>query len=244
VPISYGFPGGDFAVDWIDWGDDLESVDWRVKSKVRTEVVLFKDNPTWVDTDADGLVDVGEVGTPWLEYDMRHIDGWGITELWGLAADLNGLPLPPAAGAQATVYTPKARLTIQKLVGTPDDLTWSATTHVWTSASVVQNSHILDTLYGSEVNVKGRIMYGYTWNVRSLNDMTGGTAAGVYRVTFSLDGDAAIDRDVCFTDGVTQIIVSAEEEEEVTVSGAPGGGGTAVLDCAQDITYMDVNITP
>ncbi len=214
-----------------------------MKSKVRTEVVLFQDNPTWVE-DGDGVWDEGEY-VPWLEYDMRHVDGWGITELWGLAADLNGVPLPPAAGVQATVYTPNARLTIQKLVGTPTDLTWNATSHVWTSATVPQNSFIKDAPYGSEVNVKGRIMYGFTWDVRSLNDTAGDTAAGVYRVTFSLDGTAGIDRQVCFEPNDTHIMVPAEEEVtgEVTLSEAPGGGGTAVLDYGNDITWIDVNIT-
>ncbi|HET6496907.1 MAG TPA: hypothetical protein VFH61_16255 [Thermoleophilia bacterium] len=221
---------GKFAVNWIDWGDDLESVDWKVKSKVRTEVVLFQDNPTT---------------EPWLEYDMRHVDGWGITELWGLAAGLNGIPLPAAAGVQATVYTPKARLTIQKLVGTPTGLTWHPDTHYWTDADVTQSLPIKDAPYGSEVNVKGRIMYGFTWDVRSLNDMTGGTAAGVYRVTFSLDGIAGDTRQVCFEPNVTHIMVPDEEDDtgEVTLSEAPGGGGTAVLDYTNDITWIDVNIT-
>ena len=31
-----------FVVDWIDWGDNLESVDWTTRSKIRTEVVLLK----------------------------------------------------------------------------------------------------------------------------------------------------------------------------------------------------------
>ena len=31
------------SVDWIDWGDNLESNDWYTRSQVRTEVVLFED---------------------------------------------------------------------------------------------------------------------------------------------------------------------------------------------------------
>ncbi|MEJ2513413.1 MAG: hypothetical protein P8Y72_17680, partial [Anaerolineales bacterium] len=74
-------------VHWIDWGDNLESVDWYTRSQVRTEVVLFQD-----------LVE------PMLEYEMRHTSGWGINEVHGLATTLTGAPLL-GEGTQATVYS-------------------------------------------------------------------------------------------------------------------------------------------
>jgi hypothetical protein len=70
---------GELYVDWIDWGDNLESVDWYTRSQVRTEVVLFQDNP-----DPD-FVPTSEY-SPWLEYSMRHTSGWGIDEVHGMAA--------------------------------------------------------------------------------------------------------------------------------------------------------------
>ena len=86
---------------WIDWGDSLESVDWYTRSQVRTEVVLFQN-----------------LETPMLEYEMRHTSGWGIDEVHGMAASLEDEPLPTRQ--QATVYSPCARLTIQKLMSRDD----------------------------------------------------------------------------------------------------------------------------
>jgi len=96
------------VVDSIDWGDNLESVDWYTRSQVRTEVVLFKNNPD-------------PVTTSWIEYGMRHTDGWGINEVHGLEADLDNLA-QLEEGDQATVYSHCARLTIQKLLVSRDDL--------------------------------------------------------------------------------------------------------------------------
>ena len=91
---------GRLVVDWIDWGDNLESVDWYTRSQVRTEVVLFQD-----------------LTAPKLEYQMRHTSGWGIDEAHGLEATLSEIPAAVTGpGTQATVYTHCARLTIQKLL--------------------------------------------------------------------------------------------------------------------------------
>ncbi len=98
-----------FVVDWIDWGDNLESVDWTTRSKIRTEVVLFQD-----------------LDTPMEAFEMRHLDGWGIDELWGTNT-------VTYASTQATVYSACARFTIQGLVGDPpfDNTEWDATAGEW-----------------------------------------------------------------------------------------------------------------
>ena len=89
-------PGETLNVDWVDWGDDLESIAWKINSKVRTEVVLLEDIE------------------PVTEFAMRHVDSWGIDEVHGAQTTLQG-DVIYGPGTQATVYTPKARLTIQKL---------------------------------------------------------------------------------------------------------------------------------
>jgi hypothetical protein len=105
-----GVPAG-VDVDWIDWGDNLESVDWYTRSQVRTEVVLFEDLPA-----------------PLLEYEMRHTSGWGIDEVHGMATNLAMTPLL-GPGTSATVFSPCARFTVQKLLVPRDnprlaDLIW------------------------------------------------------------------------------------------------------------------------
>lgn len=251
-------------VHWIDWGDNLESVDWYTRSQVRTEVVLFQD-----------LVD------PMLEYEMRHTSGWGIDEVHGLAATLDGVPVL-GPGNRATVYSHCARLTIQKLLVERDnpllaDLIW-VSGEGWTEPDYVPGSdptvpYPYDLInpqffndsvheagdgpgyYSAEINVKGRIIYGYTWNVRKLNELTGTppTAAGDYRITFSFDEVCGIALlNTFFAEGVTQIMVPLEEEAAIEAEPIDEGGATAVLVPAEydefgeliggNLTYIDVRI--
>ncbi len=231
-------------VDYIDWGDNLESVDWYTRSQVRTEVVLFQDLPT-----------------SYLEYQMRHTSGWGIDEVHGMATALDNSPLL-GEGLRATVYSNCARLTIQKLLVNRDDpalenLIWVAG-EGWTEPEgypELINPHIFNGsvheggdgpgYYSAEINVKGRIIYGYTWNVRNLNDLTGvpPTAAGDYRITFSFDeicGTALLK--TFFVAGTTQILVPLEEEVAAEAEPIDEGGATAILRTDLNLTYIDVRI--
>jgi len=266
--------GGFFApvnVDRIDWGDNLESVDWYTRSQVRTEVVLFEDQN---EGDAEGIF-------PMLEYEMRHTSGWGINEVHGLAASLSDEPYT-LEGPRATVYSHCARLTIQLLLVDRDDprladLVW-VSGEGWTEPEGYPddliNPHIFNGsvheggdgpgYYSAEINVKGRIIYGYTWSVRKLHDNTlNEKGAGNYRITFSFDESCgAVDLNTYFVDGVTEIIVPLEEELEaaaieaamsdpqiartlITAAEAEeseGGGAVGVLDFDNNLTYMDVRI--
>jgi hypothetical protein len=253
-------------VDWIDWGDNLESVDWYTSSQVRTEVVLFQD-----------------LETPMLEYQMRHTSGWGIDEVHGMAANLEGEPLF-GEGTRATVYSNCARLTIQKLLVDRSDPALANALWVpkvgWTGAGLVGAPLFNDPVYeggdgpgyySAEINVKGRVIYGYTWNVRKLN-----AGPGYYRITFSFDElCGTVPLNTFFKEGVTQIMVPLEEEisqaavveslDSATLSelggfltskgasnktapvvsaeeGSDSGGGTAVLDFANNLTYIDIRI--
>lgn len=248
--------------EWLDWGDNLESVDWYTRSMVRTEVVLIKD-----------------VVPPMLEYTMRHLSGWGATELWGLSTLADGTA-ETASGAQATVYSPCARLTLQKLYVTRDD---SRLAHlVWVPGegwkepledpdnpgntypydlindkplfnSAVHEAKDGPGYYSAEINVKGKIIYGYTWNVRRLNE-----GAGDYRATFSFDAacpDTNTPLNTFFTselgEPVTQILVPVEEVEVVDAAlsrdatqdeGGDTGGGMPIIDYDNNLTYIDIRI--
>lgn len=240
---------GTLAVDLIDWGDNLESVDWYLTSQVRTEVVLLKGNPN------PAFVPVSDY-SPWLEYGMRHTSGLGINEVHGLEATLDDVPVI-GSGSQATVYSYCARFTIQKLLvdkgdGRLADLEWAAG-QGWREPAGYPDDLINPPIfngsvheggdgpgyYSAEINVKGKIIYGYTWNVRKLNE-----GPDYYRLTFSLDqtcGSAALN--TFLVDGITQIIQPAEEEVVVEAEQPPtGGGGRAVLDFNNNLTYMDIRI--
>ena len=241
-------------VNWIDWGDNLESVDWYTRSQVRTEVVLLQD-----------LVEA------MVEYEMRHTSGWGIDEVHGLATDLEKVPLM-GVGNSATVYSHCARLTIQKLLVKRDDPRLAVLQWIpgegWTEPEGYEldliKPHIFNGsvheggdgpgYYSAEINVKGKIIYGYTWNVRTLNDNTPvppafiPTPAGDYRITFSFDNNVVgLPLNTFFTPS-TQIVVPLETEVLTEVLAAEAddsgdeGGGTAILDFTNNLTYIDVRI--
>jgi len=261
---SANWSDAEVNVHWIDWSDSLESVDWYTRSQVRLEVVLFED--------LDPLF-------PMTEYEMRHVSGWGIDEVHGLAASLDMEPVAEeGSGAQATVYSPCARLTVQKLLIPREDVSLEG--HIWNwqqgegwSGYMVDengqqisliNAPILNQAayeggdgpgyFSAEINVKGRIIYGYTWNVRRLNDLTQvppyeiPTPAGDYRITFSFDETCpTVELNTFFIDGTTKIIVPLEEElvaafSALETESTDDGGAIAELDPQNNLTYMDVRI--
>jgi len=220
-------------VTTIDWGDNLEAHPWTIKSLVRTEVVLFQDISA----------------APMTGYEMYHISGEGTTEVWGT----NGVTYQ---SNEATVYSGVARYTIQKLevdpydsvTGLPVDnvtlgLSWNAATGVWDGpvGAMLYNSavweaegvtgKILASIYSSETNIPGKIIYGYNWNLKRSND-----GVGFYRITFSLDADGGHNGEIpcnTFFTGDTSVKFSENVE----------GGGIGVIDTVKNLTYIDVLIT-
>jgi len=234
--------GETLIIDWVDWGDNLESLAWGINSKVRTELVLLKD-----------------LDEPVTQYAMRHVDGWGTDEVHGLQAQMNNQPVM-GEGTQATVYSPKIRFIVQKLNYTRESipasrLTWDPEMKKWKETLPEYEDIINDPIFNqaafeagtgsgyfsAEINVKGKIMYGYTWDVSSINE-----GEGHYRLTYSFDeGDGVSGRAIF--DATTQIVLPIEEEPATMVNTAtvleePSDGGVAILVPAHNLTYMDILI--
>jgi len=227
--------GAPVNVSWIDWGDNMEAQIWTIRSIVRTEVVLFQDLP------------VAMTG-----YEMAYLWGDGIEEVWAT----NGVQYP---SSQATVFSWLARYTVQKLNVTPYieneagepvsvipnadlGLTWNGTTGQWDGpvGLTLYNSAVweaegvdgraLSEIYSAELNVPGKVIYGWNWNVKRNND-----GVGYYRITFSLDPQTGPDKtpvtcNTFFADGFTQIL-----------PGNPGGG-IPQIDYENNLTYIDLKI--
>ena len=224
-------------VDIIDWGDNLESIDWGIRSQVRTEIVLYEN-----------------LTTPVVEFAMRHVSGWGADEVHGLQTNLDS-SIVYGPGTQATVYSHNARLTIQKLNVDKDSipeggLVWVPKLGWETSEAYTDlvNPPLLNQAvyeagdgpgyYNAEVNVKGKIIYGYTWDVRHMNE-----DLGTYRITFSFDEEGGTVALNTFFDELTEIFVVVEEESSEDGEDAEGSrGGTGVIDVANNLTYMDIRI--
>jgi len=230
-------------VTWIDWGDNLESQDWKTTSKVRIETVLYKDL---------GVADwTGFIWPKMLGFEMAYLYGAGTTEIWGT----NGLTY---LSDQATIYSDHARLTIQKVadVGVLQngDLTWDTSSNQWVGADVQEpdfNGGCWEDIdgpggYSAEINVSGKAIYGYNWDVRT----TSNGEAGVYRITFSLDPNYGSAPLRTLIDSSAQIKpTTVEGETSILLTKGPGGGGgktggggTAMIDPANNLTYIEVTI--
>ena len=206
--------GPDHAVTTIDWGDNLEVKDWNIGSPVRVETSLFDDT----------------LPAPMKQYEMCYVDGQGPSEVWGArVSGPNGVVDPSLLnGASAMVFTAGARLTIQRIVDSTQ-ASWDAAAKRWVGSGTtdpVFNSAVHEKTsdgpgtYGAEINVQGKLIYGFNWS-------TSGLYNGEYRITFSLDGPS----DTFPTGSGTSlngasILVSEETEEPVTIMAARAGSGS------------------
>lgn len=207
-------------VAWIDWGDNLEARPWNENSVVRVEVVLIED-----------------LATPMTAFEMLYVSGEGIDEMWGAST-------VTYASDQATVYSGCARLTIQKIDDVIDPvLTWNEALGEWEGdvSTPFFNGGVWEAEDGpsgfsAEINIKGKVIYGYNWRVNRLGD-----GAGTYRLTFSLDPNLSIPLNTFFD--TTEIFGRDVVETEEADSGEPLGG-VAYIDYDNNLTWIDVEILP
>ena len=123
------------------------------------------------------------------------------------------------------------------------ELTWDASAHAWIGSEVLSpvfNKAVWEaadgpSYYNAEINVKGKMIYGYTWDVKKQNN-----GAGIYRITFSFDGTAPASTLNTYFDSNTQVLLPVE----VALASEETGGGTAYIDVANNLTYIDVVILP
>jgi hypothetical protein len=218
-------------VDTVDVGDNLEAKSWPASTVLlRTEFVLSKT-----------LTD------PMTAFNMIYLEGQGPDELWGT----DGATYD---SYEATVYTPNARVLIHALPAgvNPAAVVWSGGTWTVNGAAL---SNPVNEAATAEINVKGKVIYGYNWRVAEL-----GLAPGTYRVTFILDEP---------TETSLAIAEIYQGEEEVAGLGAPsgergpgsggggggggggppsdkgkpGGGGVAVIRPDLNLVFIDVTLT-
>lgn len=233
--------GPDHKVTVIDWGDNLEVKDWGVNGKVRVETSLY-------DT---ALGD----GVTMNRYEMCYVGGKGQTEVWGARVNR------PSGSVQATkidnpdamVFTAGARLTIQR-IDDPSRASWDASAHRWVGVGAADpefNSAVYEATgdgpgsYAAEINVQGKIVYGFNWDTTGLYN-------GEYRLTFSIDGanDAFPNGPGTSLMGATIMPSAEESESELIAARAAGGSGgsggsanVAVVDGANELTYIDVGLS-
>lgn len=222
-----------YFVDLLDWNDNLEAVDWNTNSVVPTELILYDD------TDI-----------PMLQYAMKHVYGWGADEMYGLQTTMEDEAVF-GPGNLATIYSHNIRFTIQKLKVDKDDIAPGSLTWVpnegWVETNreddlispPIMNQAINEASSGPgyfnvEVNMEGKVVYRYNWNVRELNQGTGD-----YRITYSFDETGIDDVPLNTYFNESTRIIPPYDDGYLPYTGP---GGEAKLDIENNLTFMDVHI--
>jgi hypothetical protein len=232
---------------YVDWADNLESVTWKTTSVVRVETTPF----------AEGL-------DPMLTgYQMWHVFGKGTNEAWGVRTTLLKAPYTYQS-PYAIIYTSKAKLNITKVSGADRSCdadgsgftgTWNGGTLGWVGDGATKVS---DIAYTPELNVGGKYVYGYNWNLRREN--TAVDKAGWWRLTFYTTDDG-VDFSTFLVDDPTRYappdlslyppsstsvmpafaaVAPAAEEGGGEEGGDEGGAYAPVVDPAANISYIDI----
>ena len=203
-------------IDTVDWGDNLESKSWYTNSPIRVETVLYK-----------------TLDSPMTGYEMLLLSGQGISEMWGTNTNTYSSP-------EATIYTHYGQLIIQKLTADPEQavVNWDGDLEQWTGAiedpefksGVWQGSG-----YSAEINIQGKLIYGYNWRVAS--------GPGTYRITFSISNQAG---SKTFFTASTTVKEPVETESPAVMPAAEDGtaptGGVPKIDSENNLSYIDVQI--
>lgn len=216
-------PGEDepLVVNTVDWGDNLESGAAANAGVVHVEVALYRT----LDTSMQGFT-------------MLKLSGQGMDEVWGSDGTLYD-------ATEAMVYSPAARLTIQKFLQPPAvaHAVWNAQTGQWDGdlKAPCGGGMAWEPVEGSgafaaEINVAGKIVYGYNWTFTHQNP-----EPGTWRITFALDGTNYPGTLNTMFDAST-VILASEEGEEGEDDGGTASGGVAYVVPELNLTYIDVPI--
>lgn len=210
--------GASVDVDWIDWGDSLESIDMKVGRPVRIELTLYKDLPPPVTMTGFEMVMLANPSSP--------------DEVQGAIS----LYPPPTSEAityestNATVYSEYGRLVVQQLLAEDlGDLRWDGAE--WYDDNPDDGISVgapEPLTFTGELNVAGKVIYGLSqggWRP---------TAAGDYRLTFYFAAGGTVNfRNAQIVPLAPEAVIAAAEE---------GGGEKAKVDTDHNLTYIDIHV--
>lgn len=205
--------GADHHVTYVDWSDNIESLNPKVGRSFRLELVLFHA----LDADNDGTREeiltgytMAVLAFPSSPNEVQGTNGAIYTADW------------------ATIISAKPKFGVQ-YIGTsvPSDIEWGDT--AWTGTDVESD---LGIAFAPELNVGGKYIFGASeggWKPEK---------EGIYRLTFYIPNDCTIDLRSATTGGdyeaipsttVATAVVDATNNltyiDVTVVSGGGGGGG-------------------
>lgn len=186
----------------VDWGDNLRSVKFAATSVVRVEHVLNASD-----------------GTTMQGYTMDVVvNPSSPTEQQGIYDDGNEDVTAPFT---PTVFTDRARLKLQKLDGPGGNVTYT-----YLDKAVFEG---LGTdgrgAYSAEINVGGKVLFGYVWNLKNVVMPPGVPKDGWWRITFALDTGSGVEiSGVGLGDEVLATHTGAATVAEIAIGTSRGGG--------------------
>ena len=203
-------------VSYVDWGDNIEAVNPKVRRPFRLEIQLYK-----------RLAEIAE-GMTLTGYDMA------VLEYPSSADELQGTNKNTYEGEFATVVSDLWKLRIQYCGDAiPDDLSWNATAAMWESLDPTSSCADVPVSFAVELNVGGKLIFGGSqggWKP---------TSAGFYRITFYGPTDSYMSLENAVVGNLSDFsapVVTTESESDEGDEGA----ATPEVDGGLNISYVDV----
>lgn len=183
---------------YLDWGDNLTTASFRTNSPVRVEATLYKDDPS----------------DPLDAYQMALLYGSGSTEMQGTNGNTT-------ESTVRTVFAFNARLRIEKLLGPGGAVDNSVTPFDMAVYEALGGDG--PGRFGAEVNVGGKLVYGYILRLKDWN-LTSQQKLGWWRLTFSLDPQSVLPT-ATLPGNVT---ITALDTSETIATLAPNGKSSSI----------------
>ncbi|UCF30483.1 MAG: hypothetical protein JSV26_10590 [bacterium] len=271
--------GASKEVAYVDWGDALEARSWTSKSQIRVETQPYSTTIPGFDPlvancfDAAMAASLDPAVACKVGFRMWHVSGQGITEHWGVRADLSDVSYNYDSPFQI-INTDTARLNIAKMeddsaecplpgggeegevviLQSEPPVLGAWTGNGWEGACTVR-----DAPYSIELSVGGKYVYGYNWPMKStVMDVCDGVwdKTGWWRLTFYTEG--GLGGAVQFLDPAAPVhappaVVAAPRDLPRTyfisdtsteVPGESDALYTPVVDTTNNLTYIDLCIVP
>ncbi len=192
----------------VDWGDNLRSQSFKTTSVVRVETTLLEDTTSSAPDDT------------LTAYTMTILEGSQTTEMQGTSGVTYESNL-------RTVYTVHPRLLIQKLKGRGGDVD---ETVEGIELAVADRFGTDGTgTYGAEINVGGKVVYGYVWQLKSMS-LSDAEKRGWWRITFALDSSVTMGSETV-----------ARNTKLVTIDAADAAAATLAEDGSSTSIEVQVN---
>lgn len=239
---SQGPTAGARAAAFVNWGDNLETGQWTVNSVVRVETTPFHN-----------------LSTPatLLGFQMWHVYGQGTNELWGVRATApeNGTATTIAPyvynSPYTIIHTSSARLNLALLgnlpaggnCGNPPPVSPFKTLTEWQSSPAGWKDAVytLDLAYTPELNIGGKFVYGYNWNLRNMVLPVGLSAVGWWRLTFyTTDGSVNFPNVVPLTEPDYSYNYVPSPTSAIAPREDTGPKYFGTVDTANNLTYIDI----